>query len=63
MKKPNRFLMFLGILLIIGMAILAFSIPFTKTKFWAVILTFIDVLLAVSGIACMILSYRGKGGD
>lgn len=60
MDKPNRFLLYLGSLLIIAMVGVGIWSIYAKSKFWTVILVIFAILLAVSGITTLILSYKDK---
>lgn len=60
MKTANHFLLYLGALLLIAMVGVGIGGLFAKSKFWTVILVLLAILLAVSGINCLIFAFRDK---
>lgn len=60
MNKPNRFLLYLGAVVLIAMVAVAIWAIFAKTKFLTVVLVVLALLLAVSGITSLVISFRDK---
>lgn len=60
MEKPNRFLLYLGALLIIAMVGVGIWSIVAKSKFWTIVLVILAILLAVSGVTTLILSNKDK---
>ena len=60
MNKTNRFLLYLGALLLVAMLGVAIWAIVEKTKFLTIVLILIALLLAVSGVTHLIFSFKDK---
>lgn len=61
MERPSRFLITQGVILLILMIIFGVGCLFAKTKFWTIILLILAIIMAISGITTLIISFRNKG--